>query len=184
MSDPYLGEVRIFAGNYAPQGWFPCDGRLLPISQYTALFSLLGTMYGGDGVTTFGLPDLRGRVVMSFGQGPGRSAYSQGETGGQENVTMLASQMPPHTHAATATVKVNASAANRGAVNTPAGSVPGPNNNAYLPAPDGTTTMNAGMVTVSVTNAAAGNGLPLPTLPPFQVINYIIAYNGIFPPRP
>lgn len=184
MSDPYLGEIRIFAGNYAPQGWFPCDGRLLPISQYSALFSLLGTMYGGDGVTTFALPDLRGRVVMSFGQAPGRSTYSQGETGGAENVTILSTQMPTHTHAATATVKVNASAANRGAVNTPAGAVPGPINSAYLPAPDGTTTMNANMVNVTVANAPAGGSQPLPTLPPFLVINYIIAYNGIYPPRP
>src|SRR5690348_7281143 len=142
MSDPFIGEIRIFAGNFAPQGWFLCDGSILPISQYTPLFSLLGTTYGGNGQTTFGLPDLRGRVVVSFGQGPGRSAYVQGQTGGQENVTLVANQMPAHTHQATVTVKVNASASTRGAGNSPAGAVPGPLNNAYLPAPDGTTTMN------------------------------------------
>jgi microcystin-dependent protein len=186
MADPFIGEIRIFAGNFAPQGWLPCDGRLLAISQNNALFSLLGTTYGGNGQTTFGLPDLRGRVVVSFGQAPGRANYAQGETGGQENLTLSVNQLPSHTHTATVAVAVNA-AVPRGpsTATSPAGAVPGPTTSpSYVAAPDGSTKMNAGMVTVGVTNAAVGSGALIPTLPPFQVINYIIATQGIFPSRP
>ena len=98
--DPYLGEIRLFAGNFAPKYWAICDGTLLPISQNTALFSLLGTMYGGDGKSTFALPNLQGRVPLAFGQGPGLSSYVQGEQGGEQLVHLQASQMPQHTHSA------------------------------------------------------------------------------------
>ncbi len=98
MSEPFLGEIRMFAGNFAPDGWAMCNGQILPISQNTALFSLLGTFYGGNGTATFALPDLRGRVAIHLGQGPGLSPYNQGQIGGVENVTLLSSQMPVHNH--------------------------------------------------------------------------------------
>src|ERR1044072_4470491 len=97
--DPFVAEIRVFPYTFAPKGWALCNGQLLPISQNTALFSLLGTMYGGDGKTTFGLPDLRGSVPMMHGQGPGLSLHDQGETGGSETVTLLESEIPAHTHA-------------------------------------------------------------------------------------
>src|SRR3954469_21155899 len=99
MTDPFLAEIRMFSGNFPPVGWAMCDGQLMPIRQNTALFSLLGTTYGGDGRVTFGLPDLRGRVPINAGQGPGLSNYSLGEVAGTESVTILQSQMPAHTHA-------------------------------------------------------------------------------------
>src|ERR1043166_1083554 len=98
MADPFVAEVRIFAGNFAPTGWATCDGQILPISQNTALFSLLGTTYGGDGKSTFALPDLQGSVVISAGQGPGLSLYDLGEVGGTEYVDLLQSEMPVHSH--------------------------------------------------------------------------------------
>src|SRR5215213_5859350 len=100
MADPYIGEIRMFAGNFAPRGWALCNGQLLSISQNTALFSLLGTMYGGNGQTTFALPDLRGRVPLHFGQGPGLSNYVEGEVGGTETVTLTTGEMPSHNHGA------------------------------------------------------------------------------------
>src|SRR5919109_3928213 len=98
MSDPYVAEIRIFPFNFAPRGWAFCNGQLLPISQNTALFSLLGTTYGGNGQTTFALPDLRGRVPISSSQGPGLSNYDLGEIGGFESVTLTTNQLPAHTH--------------------------------------------------------------------------------------
>ena len=98
MSEPFLGEIRMFGFGFAPQGWAPCNGQLLPISQNTALFSLLGTTYGGDGRTTFALPDMRSRVPVCQGQGPGLSSYAEGQAGGAETVTLAATQMPGHTH--------------------------------------------------------------------------------------
>jgi microcystin-dependent protein len=103
MATPYIGEIRMGGWNFAPRGNAYCAGQLLPIQQNQALFSLLGTQYGGNGTTTFGLPDLRGRVPISFGQGPGLSNFSQGQVGGTETVTLLATQMPGHTHTATFT---------------------------------------------------------------------------------
>src|SRR5438477_8882632 len=101
MSEPFLGEIRMFGFNFAPVGWAMCNGQLLPISQNTALFSLLGTQYGGNGQSNFALPDLRGRVAMGFGQGPGLSPRVQGETGGEEAVVLTAATMPAHTHGLT-----------------------------------------------------------------------------------
>src|SRR5215831_16990317 len=103
MSEPFVAQIQIFAFNFAPRGWAFCAGQILSISQNTALFSLLGTTYGGNGQTTFGLPDLRGRVPLSPGQGPGLSNYSLGQVGGAENVTLTTTQMPQHTHAPQAT---------------------------------------------------------------------------------
>lgn len=99
MSEAYIGEIRMFGGNYAPQNWAPCDGRLLPIADNELLYTLLGTVYGGDGVITFGLPDLRGRLSIGMGQGPGLSRRVQGQSMGVENVTLTLAQTPAHTHA-------------------------------------------------------------------------------------
>src|SRR5438552_7671798 len=99
MSDQFVAEIRIFSCNFAPTGWATCDGQLMPISQNTALFSLLGTFYGGDGKSTFGLPDLQGRAPMQPGQGPGLSLHDLGESGGSETVTLLESEIPSHRHA-------------------------------------------------------------------------------------
>src|SRR5438270_2931198 len=101
MSEPFLGEIRMFAGNFNPRGWALCNGQLLSIAQNTALFSILGTTYGGNGQATFGLPDLRGRVPIHPGQGPGLSVYDLGQTSGSENVTLQSSQMPADQHAVT-----------------------------------------------------------------------------------
>src|SRR5438477_6856604 len=97
--DPFVGEIRMFGGNFAPRDWAVCDGQLLAIAQNTALFSLLGTTFGGNGQTTFGLPDLRGRVPIHWGQGPGLSPRTEGESAGTESVTVSANELPPHTHA-------------------------------------------------------------------------------------
>src|SRR5881275_2916091 len=98
MANPFVAEIRIFAGNFAPVGWALCDGQLLPISQNTALFSLLGTMYGGDGISTFALPNLQGRVAMHQGTGTGLSSYVQGEFGGAETIALTTAQIPKHRH--------------------------------------------------------------------------------------
>src|SRR5215216_1772543 len=105
MADPFVAEIRIFPFNFAPKGWAWCDGQLLPLSQNTALFSLLGTTYGGDGKSTFALPDLQGRAPMHPGQGPGLSLHDLGETGGSETVTLLESEIPAHSHGLIATVE-------------------------------------------------------------------------------
>src|SRR3989304_1686087 len=100
MSDPFVAEIRILGCNFAPTGWAFCNGQLMPISQNTALFSLLGTMYGGDGKTTFALPDLQGNAPMFWGQGPGLSLYDQGQTGGSDTITLLQTEIPLHNHQA------------------------------------------------------------------------------------
>jgi microcystin-dependent protein len=170
LSEPFLGEIRIFGFNFAPQGWAMCAGQLLPISQNTALFSLLGTFYGGDGITTFALPDLRGRVPMSLGQGPGLSNYYQGEVSGAESHTLLTSQMPGHSHGVVAN-------GGTGTTTRPDGAVPArTGSNLYAAAPDGTA-MNAGMI------ASTGGSQPFALHQPFLVLNLCIALQGIFPSR-
>jgi microcystin-dependent protein len=167
----YIGEIRLFPYNFAPQGWAFCNGQLMSISQNTALFSLLGTNYGGDGRTTFGLPDLRGRVPISSGNGPGLSPYTLGELIGVENVTLSAGQMPAHAH----TVKANGAKATS---KSPAGTVPGHTKaDVYDAAPDETTTMNAGMI------VPAGGNQPHSNIQPLLVLNFCIALQGIFPSR-
>jgi microcystin-dependent protein len=176
MADPFLGEIRIFAGNFAPNGWALCEGQLLPISQNTALFALLGTTYGGNGQTTFALPDLRGRVVMAFGQGPGLSPYQQGQVGGAESEKLTAAQMPSHSHAVGATEAATTNDP-KGAVPAKAvGATPGSGSHVYGAQPDGTT-MSAAMI------GASGGGQPVSIMQPYLVINYIIALQGIYPPR-
>jgi microcystin-dependent protein len=174
MAEAFLGEIRIFAGNFAPNGWALCEGQLLPIAQNTALFSLLGTMYGGDGKTNFALPDLRGRVVMAFGQGPGLSPYQQGQVGGAESEKLTAAQMPAHSHSVGATETAT--------TNDPKGAVPAKyvspaaGAHVYGAHSDGTA-MNASMI------GASGGGQPVSVMQPYLVINYIIAMQGIYPSR-
>jgi microcystin-dependent protein len=169
MSTPYIGEIRMFGGNFAPVGWGLCNGDLLAISQYDALFALIGTTYGGDGVTTFALPDLRGRIPIHQFQGPGLSPRTIGEAAGSETVTLLINQLPNHTHPAGAT---NASTSPG-----PAGNVWGsvssgvPYSNDTAP----NVAMNAGAV------STVGGSQPHDNMQPFQCVNFIIALEGIFP---
>ncbi|MDQ1357508.1 MAG: hypothetical protein QOE07_1185 [Acidimicrobiaceae bacterium] len=170
MSEPFLGEIRTFGFNFAPRGWAFCAGQLLAISQNTALFSLLGTTYGGNGQTTFALPDLRGRVGISVGQGPGLENYDLGEVNGAESVTLTPGQMPTHAH----NVVANGGAAS---ATRPGGAVPAQTAaSSYAPAPDGTN-MNPGMI------ANAGGSQPFDNRQPFLVLNFCIALQGIFPSR-
>ncbi len=171
VSEPFVGEIRMFGFNFPPQGWAFCDGQLLPISQNAALFSLLGTTYGGDGVTTFALPDLRSRVTVSQGQGEGLSSYAQGQAGGTETVTLAAAQMPAHTHS------VNASSS-PAASERPAGRVLARSpSHSYIPEPDTSTVMNAKML------GDAGNSQPHDNIQPYLVLNFCIALEGVFPAR-
>ena len=181
MSEPFVGEIRMFAGNFAPRDWAFCDGQLLPVNQFMTLFSLLGTTYGGDGRTTFGLPDLRGRAPIHFGQGPGRSNYRQGQRGGAESVTLHEQQMPSHAHTVSAEVKAVNTGGNQ---STPGGHTwaadPRGATNIYSDAaPDAD--MSAGSVAGTAQNA--GGGQAHENRSPYLVVNYIIALNGIYPSR-
>ena len=171
MSEPFVGEIRMFAGNFAPQGWAFCDGQLLAVSQNDALFSLLGTIYGGDGRTTFALPDLRGRVPVHAGQGPGLSERRLGSKGGTESVTLTTNQLPSHTHPVKGATDTATAA-------TPANNVPAQSTAISLYAPVAPTVdMNAGAVQ-AVGGSQAHNNL-MPTL----CINFIIALYGVYPSR-
>lgn len=170
--DGFLGEIDLVAFNFAPQGWAMCQGQILSISQNTALFSLLGTTYGGNGTTNFALPDLRGRRIISSGQGAGLSNYSLGETGGEETVTLTVAQMPSHTH------QVNANTA-VGTALTPAG-------NAWASQTSTSLYSNSPTATASLAPQAigfSGGSQPHDNMPPYLVLNYIIALQGIYPSR-
>lgn len=169
--EPYLGEIRMVGFNFAPTGWALCNGQLLSIAQNTALFSLLGTTYGGDGQTTFALPNLQGRMPIHQGSGSGLSPRSIGESGGAEAVTLSVSEMPPHNHLLSGTDKVATS--RDVANNTLARSWPGP---AYRPEP-------ATVVAHASSISSTGGGLPHDNMPPFLAVNFIIALQGIFPSR-
>ncbi|MGG6242055.1 phage tail protein [Nodosilinea sp. AN01ver1] len=171
MSDPFVGEIRMFAGNFAPRGWAFCNGQLLPISQNTALFSLIGTIYGGDGRVTFALPDLQGRIPLHAGQGAGLSNYPLGSRGGVEQVALTTEQLPAHSHA------LLASDAN-GDQRTPT--------NHALAIPEETPIYSAVEPTAVMAKGAmapTGNGHPHENRPPYLAVNYIIALFGIFPAR-
>ena len=165
MSEPFIGEIRMFAGNFAPQGWAFCDAQLLPISQYDALFALIGTTYGGDGQTTFALPDLRGRIPIHF-----NASHPQGAIGGAETVTLLAAQMPAHTHGLQGT---SVAADRRG----PKGAMFAETEEPLyaVPVGGGTANLDAGAV-----NPAGGNQ-PHDNVQPYLCVNFIIALFGIFP---
>lgn len=173
MSDPFIAEIRIFAGNFAPTGWALCNGQLMPISQNTALFSLVGTSYGGDGKTTFALPNLQGSAPMHQGQGPGLSDRVIGESGGQQAVTLLNSEMPAHNHALMAS---SAPASSRAPAN--AALARSRNGNAYQ------TIVNQNVTGLAAQAVGiAGGSLPHNNMQPFLVLTFIIALQGIFPPR-
>ncbi|MFY9803686.1 MAG: tail fiber protein [Candidatus Acidiferrales bacterium] len=168
---PYLGQILMVGFNFAPNNWALCNGQILSISQNTALFSLIGTYYGGDGQTTFALPDLRGRVPVGQGQGPGLSPYVIGETGGEEQVTLTISNMPAHSHPLMGTSMAGTSA-------SPTGTIWGAQSrlDIYSSAtPD--TPMGGGSV------GTAGGGLPHDNRSPYLTITYIIALEGVYPPR-
>lgn len=184
MSDPYLGEIRTVGFDYAPRGWALCDGSLLEIAPNTALFSLLGTKFGGDGKTTFGLPDLRGRSPVGIGSGPGLSPILLGDKLGQEIVTIDSSQMPKHTHVAGTMPPCSTS---NGSQTSPANNIP-----AVTVLEDGRTQSasyalaseaNDYMALTAVNVEPAGNGTPMGIRNPYLGVNFIIAMVGEFPQR-
>ncbi len=171
MADPFVAEIRMFPFNFAPQGWAWCDGQLLPLSQNTALFSLLGTTYGGDGKSTFALPDLQGRSPMHPGQGPGLSLHDLGESGGTETVSLLESEIPSHSHAANFSAQVGDYA------------TPGPNRNlatanANIYGPPTNLVPLAGAA-----QAPVGGDQPHNNMQPYLTVYFCIALQGVFPPR-
>ena len=175
MSEPFLGQIMMFGGNFAPRGWALCDGQLLSIAQNTALFSILGTTYGGNGQTTFGLPDLRGRAPVHAGSGPGLSPYTLGESTGSESVTLAAGQLASHTHPFSVP---SSSSPQSSTASDPAGTYPGiaaGGITLYSPSADGT--MGA-----ANTGPNAG-GQPVPVVQPVLCVNFIIALQGIYPSR-
>lgn len=173
-----VATIMMFAGNFAPQGWAFCDGSLLAISENDALFSLIGTTYGGDGQTTFALPDLRGRVPVGTGQGAGLSSVSLGEKAGNEHATLTTSQMPGHIHQMKATV--GSTSANADASNNPAHVLGTPGVNVYTAPANATPAHLSG---ANVTLANTGSNVPFDTRQAFQVINYVICLYGIYPSR-
>ncbi len=173
QTEPFIGQIGVFGFSFAPRGWAKCDGQLLSISSSTALFSLLGTTYGGDGRTTFGLPDLRGRTALHQGTGPGLSNRKLGQSAGGETVTLTANSMPTHTHVATLKGSVVAPIGTA----TPTGMVLAAGNK-YLPG-NSDTDMGA----TSITNANTGGGQAHANMQPYLVINFCIALQGVFPSR-
>ncbi len=180
FSDPFIGSIVMFGGNFAPRGWAFCDGQLLPVSENPALFSLLGTNYGGDGRTTFGLPDLRGRVPIhdGGGTGPGLSSYHLGQKGGTETTTLTVNQIPSHTHSAAGTVQAHTGRPNS---DSPAGNVLSSSAELIYSSQVPDTVMSANNVNVTVGNT--GGSQSHDNRQPFQAINFIIALVGIYPSR-
>jgi microcystin-dependent protein len=177
MADPFVAEIRIFPFNFAPTGWAMCNGQLLPLSQNTALFSLLGTVYGGDGKSTFALPNLQGASAMHPGQGQGLSLRDLGQMGGSQFVTLLTSEMPFHLHT------VGRASAAQGDSVTPSGSVW-----ATAAAGRGAAALYADAPNAKVNQlfslAPTGGGLPHNNMQPYLTLNFCIALQGVFPPRP
>jgi microcystin-dependent protein len=173
MSDPFVAEIRIFPFNFAPTGWAFCDGQLMPLSQNTALFALLGTTYGGDGKSTFALPDLQGSVPMHPGQGSGLSLRDLGEMSGVESITLLVSEIPVHTHTMSAAVDP--------------GDLTIPDPSRVLAASIGGVAYSTAAPTTTMAFQAlppAGGGLPHNNMQPYLTLNFCIAMQGVFPPRP
>ena len=174
MADPFVAEIRIYPFNFAPTGWALCDGQLMPISQNTALFSLLGTTYGGDGKSNFALPNLRGSAPMHPGQGPGLSLHNLGESAGSETVALLESEMPVHPHtlmAINAVASLNTPAPDRALARSSGGF-------AYQQFPANPVNL------ASQALATTGGGLPHNNMMPYLTLTFCIALQGVFPPRP
>ncbi len=182
MSEPFLGEMRMVGFNFAPNGWAFCQGQMMAISQNSALFALLGTMYGGNGQTTFGLPDLRGRSPVGMGQGPGLTQVTQGELSGTENVTLLTTNMPAHNHpttvqvAGTATSPINTPSATNSVLGASVSNGPGS-------ASIWSTEMSSPVQMSGVQSGLAGGSQPVGIRNPFLGVNFVIALEGIFPSR-
>ncbi len=174
MSDPYIGEIRLFGFNFAPRGWAQCNGQLLAIAQNTALFSILGVTYGGDGRTTFALPNLQGQAALGAGQGPGLSQRTPGESDGQSTVTLINSEMPQHTHLASASTNL--------------GDQAGPANNLWATGAGGRgQNFYASGADVVMSNQAigpAGANQPHNNMPPYLALNFCICLAGAYPSRP
>jgi microcystin-dependent protein len=181
MSEPFLGQITVYPYNFAPSGWLDCSGQLLPISQNAALFSLLGTQYGGNGTSNFALPDLRGRIPLGQGQSPGGSGYVMGEVAGDENVTIVAPTMPQHSHSLIATTA-------EGSLNNPSGLIlakpqtgggrggGGAQGDIYNPG-------NVDTPLALTSLGSVGGSLPHNNIQPTLVLRYCIAMQGIFPQR-
>jgi len=173
MADPFVAEIRIFPFNFAPKGWAFCDGQILPLSQNTALFSLLGTTYGGDGKSNFALPNMQANAPMHPGQGPGLSLHDLGETGGSETVSLLESEIPGHSHS-------------MGAQNVPLGSVVTPAGNTLDRPASGNLFNKANPAVVAMadmTLAPAGGDQPHNNMQPYLTLSFCIALQGVYPPR-
>jgi microcystin-dependent protein len=169
MATPFIAEIRIMGFGFPPRSWATCQGQLLPINQNQALFSLLGTTYGGNGTTTFQLPDLRGRAPVHAGQGPGLSNISLGQISGQENVTLLTTQLPSHSHTASAS--------------SAAPSVGSPANNAWATGGSASYASTGGASMSATALSTTGGSQPHPNIQPSLVVNFCIALVGIFPSR-
>lgn len=210
--DPFVGEISYVAFNYAPDGWLQCDGQVLPVNQYNALFSLIGNAYGGNGSTTFALPDMRGRVPVHRGQHPGGSMFTLGQTGGAENTALTVNNLPAHSHTATATSAstsavapgasatstlkaVNSDADQKNAGGNSLANAKGLNSAYSAAAPSismnaasiETTLSGLNIATTTSTNVSigsTGNSQPFAIMQPYTVVNCIIAWQGIYPPRP
>ena len=176
--EPFIGEMILFGGNFAPRGWAFCDGQLLPISQNTALFSILGTTYGGDGRTTFALPDMRGRAPVHAGSGPGLSSKRLGQKGGAETATLTEAQLPQHDHPAQ--LRLGNATGNEIKGNGNSLSTNAAYNMNASGAPDSSKKLTSGSVVVGPSNS--GNQSHN-NMQPFQAINYIIALQGVYPSR-
>lgn len=178
MADAFLGEIRLFAGTYAPNGWLLCEGQMLPLQRYTALFSIIGVTYGGNGTTMFALPDLRGAAPLGQGQGPGLTQRSLGDSGGAAAVTLEQDQMPAHNHLA-------AGVAANGNSNSPAGAVWA--QHATATRPPVPSMLYAAKGDAPISPAAlqpAGQGVAHNNMQPYLPLRFIICIDGIFPPRP
>jgi microcystin-dependent protein len=174
MADPFVAEIRIFGFNFAPRGWAFCDGQLMPLSQNTALFSLLGTFYGGDGKSTFALPDLQGRVPMGTGQGAGLTDRFLGETSGVPTITLLNTEMPFHTH----TCQGTSEAGEQKSLTADVALANAVGGNVYQ------TTLNQNLTNMNVEAiSVAGSGFPHENMQPYLTCNFCIALQGVFPPR-
>jgi microcystin-dependent protein len=179
MADPFVAEIRIFPFNFAPKGWAFCDGQLLPISQNTALFSLLGTTYGGNGTSNFALPNMQGNAPMHPGQGPGLSLYDLGQTGGSETITLLVSELPSHVHALQANT-ANATSA------SPNGNSYGKGNWSFAGDGGAVATYTVTAPNVQLNPMAAGltgGSQPHNNMMQYLTLNFCIAMQGVFPPR-
>ena len=170
MSQPFIGEVRIFGGIFAPAGWAMCNGQIMSIAQNTALFSIVGTTFGGDGESTFGLPILQARAPIHVGQGPGLSNRDLGDVGGEPSVTLSTAQIPAHTH-----LLETAAAASTGTPDATVALSPSSNGNIYRPATN--------LVPMAAALSSTGSGVPHENRQPYLGLNFIIALQGIFPAR-